>query len=213
MSLNRSLMTVFVQCLIGILFAASGAVALAEEQIMPQQEEDPCPFNTGAMAPAEMPASESDPLCLSMPPALARAATEWKQPATTNVKVQNRPEGEEDAPVGTKFKVTLLPIKDVYLPAKPNKMVKVRDFGGLLSFRSGKAGTYRILMSQYAWLEILDSTTYHLAGVFDSDKRLDTCSGMGRNVSFDLSANTRYWLQMSGVKEGAAAEIVISAPQ
>lgn len=212
MSLNHSLMTVFAQCLIAVLFAASGAVALAEEQIMPQQEEDPCPFNTGAMAPAEMPASESDPLCLSMPPALARAAAEWKQPVTINVKVRNRPESEEDVPVGTKFKVALLPIKDVYLPAKPNKMVKVRDFGGILSFRSGKAGTYRILMSQYAWLEIIDST-YMLAGVFDSDKRLDTCSGMGRNVSFELSANTRYWLQMSGVKEGAEAEVVISAPQ
>jgi len=212
MPLNRSLMTVFARCLIGGMFAASGAVALAEEQIMPQQEEDPCPFNTGAMAPAEMPTSESDPLCLSMPPHIARAAAEWKNPATITAQVLNRPESGTDVPTGTKFKATLLPIKNVYLPAKPNKMVKVRDFGGLVSFSSGKAGTYRILLSQYAWLEIIDPA-YMLAEVFDSDKRLDTCSGMGRNVSFDLSANTRYWLQMSGVKQGAEIEIVISAPQ
>lgn len=212
MSPNRSRMTVLMQSLIGILFAASGTVALAHEKIMPQQEEDPCPFNTGAIPPAEMPASESDPLCLSMPPDIARAAAEWKHPATMNVNVLKRPEGGADAPIGTKFKATLLPIIGVYLPAKPNKMVKQRDFAGLISFRSGKAGTYRILLSQYAWLEIIDSA-YLPAGVLDSDKRLDTCSGMGRNVSFELSADTRYWLQMSGVKQGAEVEVVISAPR
>lgn len=221
MSPNRSFMTVLMQSLIGVLFATSGTVALAheknmpqqQEQIMPQQqEEDPCPFNTGAIPPAEMPASASDPLCLSMPPDIARAAAEWKHPVTINVDVLSRPENGADVPAGTKFKTTLLPFKSVSLPAKPGKEVKVRDFAGLVSFRSGKAGTYRILLSQYAWLELIDPTN-RLAGVLDSDKRLDTCSGMGRNVSFELAADTRYWLQMSGVKQGAEVEVMISAPR
>lgn len=210
MLLNRKIQHFLMQSLIVVLFAAAGPAVRAEEQmIMQNDEEDPCPVNAGTAAPAD-----PDPqLCSTLPPDLARAAAEWERPdAPSIVNALNRSEGEANVPFGTKVKTKLFPFQDVSLLAKPNKSVKVKNFAGLLSFRTDKAGAYRFLLSQYAWLELIDASG-QLAVVLDADLRLDNCTGMGRNVSFQLDANTRYWLQMSGVKNGAELELVISAPQ
>jgi hypothetical protein len=209
MLLNRPFWIPLAQILAISLFTAWGAVALAQVPIMPEDEEEPCPLNAETAAPT----AEPGPLCSSMPADLARAAAEWSLPvAALNVRTLNRTEGDADIPLGTKVKVTLFPFKNVSLPANPGKTARMKDFAGLLSFHSGKAGTYRFLLSQYAWLEIIDASG-KLSVAMDSDRRLDTCSGMGRNVSFELAGNTRYWLQVSGAKRGAELELVISAPQ
>lgn len=209
MLLNRKLQHFLMQSLVVALFAASGPTVLAKDQIMQSDEEDPCPVNAATAAP-----TDPDPqLCSTLPPNLARAAAEWERPdAPLIVKALNRSEGDADVPFGTKVKAKLFPFKDVSLLSKPNKSVKVKDFAGFVSLHTGKAGAYRFLLSQYAWLELID-VSGHVAVVLDADVRLDNCTGMARNVSFQLDANTRYWLQMSGVKNGAELELVISAPQ
>lgn len=193
MSLDRSFLAALARCLSGMLLAASVTAALAQE------------------------ASTLPDPCASMEPDLLRAAAEWSRTAI-DAKVLDRPEGDADIPAGVKFRVTLFPSEKVTLPKNPrNPEANVAGYSGLVSFHTGKAGPYRILLNQYLWLEMIDASggvasVGIRAGVLDSNRRLNRCTGMGKNLSFLLSADTRYWLQMTGAKKGAVAEFVISAP-
>jgi hypothetical protein len=209
MLLKRSRLTLLMQSLIVVLCTTMGTLALAKEPMMSSDESEPCPLNSETASPN----AEPDALCSTMPADLLRAAAEWSKPAAAlSLKALDHAEGDADISVGSKVKVHLSPSQNVSLLINPGKTARVINFAGLVSFRSGKAGPYRILLSQYMWLETIDASGKP-AIVLDSNRRLDTCSGMGRNVSFDLAANTRYWLQMSGAKKGDEVELVISAPQ
>lgn len=193
MSPDRSSVTILARTLGGALLAAWGTAALAQ-------------------------ATPADPNCATMDPDLLRAAAEWSRPAI-DAKVLDRPEGDAEFTSGAKYKVTLLPSEKVTLPKNPrNPEANVEGFSGLVSFHTGKAGPYRILLNQYLWLEMIDASggvadVGLRAGILDSNRRLNRCTGMGKNLGFLLSADTRYWLQMTGAKKGPVAEVVISAPE
>lgn len=192
MSLDRSFLIALSRSLIGVLLASLGTAALAQ-------------------TPAE-----PDP-CATMDADLMRAAAEWSSPAI-EFKVLDKPEGDAELTAGVKVKVTLFPSEKVTLPKNPrNPEANVVGYSGLVSFRTGKAGPYRILLNQYLWLEMIDASggvadVGRRAGVLDSNRRLNKCTGMGKNLSFLLTADTLYWLQMTGAKKGPVAEVVMSAP-
>lgn len=188
MSFNRPVLTVFVPSLFSVLMMAWGPAALAQ-----------------------VPDPMTDPFCLSMPPDAARIASDWKHPAQ-KINIFARAEGDTDVPLDTKVKFTLFPSEKVVLPAKPELEGKVTGFSGLVSFRTGSAGGYRVSLNQYIWLEMMPHPSGPLADVLNSDKRMNNCTGMGKNLSFELAANTRYWLQMSGADK-AETELLISAPK
>lgn len=193
MSRNRTFLTVLLQSLIGVLLATAGC------------------------AQAQEPPKEPNPYCMDLEPDLARAAEEWSRPAI-DAKILDRPEGDADVAAGVKVRVKLFPSEKVILQKSPrNPEDNVVYYSGLVSFHTGKAGPYRIMLSQYLWLEMIDASGEEgvvgtRAGVMDSNKRLNRCTGMGKNLSFVLKANTRYWLQLTGAKKGAIGELVISAP-
>ena len=193
MSLTHRILKVLVQSMTGAMFAASGTLALAQEASL-----------------------ESNNYCLNLAPDLARAAKEWQRPAQDG-KVLDRPEGDADLPAGVKIKITLYPSEKVTLAMAPrNPEVNVAGYSGLVSFHTGKAGPYRVLMTQYIWLEMIDASGKTAAitvraGALDSNKQLNRCAGMGKNLSFDLAADTRYWLQLSGAQM-RPVELAISAP-
>lgn len=193
MLLIRPSLKTLLRSLIGVLLAASGSMALAQD------------------TPAQ-----PNPYCENLAPDLARAAKEWQRPAQDG-KVLDHPEGDADLPAGVKIKITLYPSEKVTLAMAPrNPEVNVAGYSGLVSFHTGKAGPYRVLMTQYIWLEMIDASGKTAAitvraGALDSNKQLNRCAGMGKNLSFDLAADTRYWLQLSGAQM-RPVELAISAP-
>lgn len=199
MSRKRTFLTVLLRCLIGVLLAAAGGCA--QVQNPPQAEQ----------------ANTPNPYCENLDTELARAVEEWRRPAI-NAKVLDRPEGDADVAAGVKVRVKLFPSEKVILAKTPrHPEANLIFYSGLASFHTGKAGRYRILLSQYLWLEMIDASGEEAmvgvrAGVLDSNKRLNRCTGMGKNLSFALKANTRYWLQLTGAKKGAIGEFVVSAP-
>lgn len=200
MSRNRSFLTVLLRSLTGILLVASAGCAQVQPQAQPPEVN-----------------LESNPYCLVLAPDLLRAANEWKQPSIDG-KVLDRPEGDADVPAGVKIRVKLFPSEKVALIRLPRiAEVRVPFYSGLASFQTGKAGLYRVMLSQYLWIEMIEpsgdlAVVGWRAGVMDSNKSLNRCTGMGKNLSFALKADTRYWLQLTGARQGAVGEFVISAP-
>lgn len=166
-------------------------------------------WGTAAQAQDVEPDPKTDPFCQALPPEPAMISAQW-QHTPKAIKVLTRAEGESEVFPGVKVKFTLFPSDKVTLPARPANIDKVKGFAGLLTFKTGKAGAYRISLNQYIWLEMLSDLSGPLAGVLNSDKRMNFCVGLGKNLSFELAGDTRYWIQMSGGDQ-AETEFLMSA--
>lgn len=82
-------------------------------------------------------------------------------------------------------------------------------FAGHVTLRTGRAGLYRVSASQRVWIDLVADGVPALA--VGSDKRL-RCAGIAKNLSFELTEDTRYSVQVSGGIE-AAIDILITPPE
>ena len=150
--------------------------------------------------------------CSEIPPDVARIGPGWKQPAQ-DIKVLAAAGDNQPIPLATKLHFDLLPMEQITIVWKPKNPRWMKNNGGLLSFRTGKAGRYWFVLDRYVWLEILpvDGSSPALQSA-KSHAAIDACYGTGKNVAFDLAADTHYWLQMSGT-EKVPTDLLIMPPQ
>lgn len=209
MLLGRLILKVMVP----VLLTTWGSAVLAEiPAAAPGSEETECFPRTQSVlhAPKAKPAPSSTKDCPLLSPARAQIVADWEGPAQ-QIQPLSRPEGDAPIPVGTKVKLTLFPSEKVSLIMEEEELKTVK-YAGLLTFRTGKAGNYRILANPYMWFEVAPTDAPEqivIAG--KSDKRLK-CYGIMRNITFELAADTRYWLQISGAPE-EEIEVLIAAPE
>ena len=164
----------------------------------------------GAAAAAEpaSPAVAAD--CQSLPPALAREVQAWRMEARA-VKVGTSTAAAPAIDLGHKYRLALAPDAEVMLRISPQRaMNPPAGFGGYVALQAGRAGAYRVSLDERAWLELVAEPSGRAAVVTHSDKRL-RCAGIVKNLSFELAAGTRYWIQLSGAGRDAA-ELMVSAP-
>lgn len=148
--------------------------------------------------------------CPPLSAARTKLVADWRLPAQ-QIKPLSRPEGDAPVPVGIKVKLTLLPSEKVSLVVQEEELKTVK-YAGLLTFRTGKAGGYRILSDPYMWFELVPTNAPdQTATAGKSDKRLK-CYGIMRNIAFELAADTRYWFQISGSPD-ADIEVQILPPE
>lgn len=209
------------KALLPVLFMAWGSVALADaltdapdaesEEVECFPRNQPVPDTTKGEAPAAAevkPTSVDD--CPPLSAARAKLVADWRLPAQ-QIHPLSRPEGEAPIPVGVKVKLTLFPSEKVSLIIQEEELKTVK-YAGLLTFRTGKAGGYRILSDPYMWFELVPTSTLdYPATAGKSDKRLK-CYGIMRNIAFELAADTRYWFQISGSPD-ADIELKILPPE
>jgi hypothetical protein len=109
---------------------------------------------------------------------------------------------------GQHVAVTLVPQNSVSFAAAPGRERRSEHpTGGLLFFKSGQAGRYRIALSSRHWVDVLDG-----------GKIIESRSHEGRNgctlphkvVEFELPANRDLVLQLSG-DSAATADVVVTA--
>lgn len=213
MSLDR----VMLKVLLPVLLAAWGSVALADVPVAASDadsEEVECFPRNQPELPLPSKGAEVKPPsiddCPPLSPARAKLVEDWRLPAQ-QIQPLSHPKGDAPVPVGTKVKLALLPSEKVTLVVQEEELKTVK-YAGLLTFRTGKAGGYRILSDPYMWFELVPVNALDQAAIAGkSDKRLK-CYGIMRNIVFELAADTRYWFQISGSPE-ADIEVQIVAPE
>ncbi|MES2096981.1 MAG: hypothetical protein V4459_09500 [Pseudomonadota bacterium] len=136
------------------------------------------------------------PVCTATaPPPVGLEA--WNEKATGVSPTTGKPEAVDLTPIGgVKFGVT------------PGRPPAAETFGGIYPVTIAKAGTYRIVLSAGAWIDLIDRTGASLKSVAHTEG--PACSGIRKIVDFDLVPGA-YTLQLSGAK--AAPVRVLIAPK
>jgi hypothetical protein len=111
--------------------------------------------------------------------------------------------------IGKHYTATLVPQPSVVFASPP---ARARDPGnasaGLLFFRSGKAGRYRISLASRHWIDVLDGGTA-IDSVGHEGKA--GCALLHKVVEFELPANRALTLQLSGA-DSKDVHLVITGP-
>jgi hypothetical protein len=117
------------------------------------------------------------------------------------------PGGEVTQPPGA-FKLALAPIADAKLPMAPTRAPKQANSnaGFVRVPGTAKAGTYRITLSEGAWIDVFQDGHDLKSGAFSG---VTGCEGVRKSVKFDLSASP-FVVEISGT---AAASISIAITQ
>ena len=111
---------------------------------------------------------------------------------------------------GKHFTATLLPQRSIGFVIAPSRPPKSPNpTGGLLFFRSGKAGIYRVSLTSRHWIDMLD-------GVKVIDSRAHQghadCQLLHKVVEFELPANRELTLQLSGDDAATVGMVITAVP-
>jgi hypothetical protein len=148
--------------------------------------------------------------CTSLPPALSREVVAWRGAA----QAARAGAAADSAPVvgaGRRYGLALVPGQQVALRIVPRRGApQASSFGGFVAIQSGPAGAYRVSLSERAWVEVIADASGVAAQAAQSDVRL-RCAGIAKNLSFELAAQTRYLLQLSGA-ERESVDVMVFPP-
>lgn len=164
---------------------------------------------TSQAANAQAPSTD-EAGCDALPPALAREGADWRQPA----RALRAGAGVRLAPVVTareRVSLTLLPAADADLAVEPRRDGGMTGgYAGFVAFRTGAAGAYRVSLDDRAWIEVVTADSSRPSVVTQSDKRM-RCFGVGKNLAFELAADTLYAIQVSGASRPGVG-LMVSPP-
>jgi hypothetical protein len=114
--------------------------------------------------------------------------------------------GEMQKPIDVAVMVTLMPFADAHLPMAPERAPKSPDaYAGFVRV-SGlpKPGTYRITLSQGAWIDVIQDG-HELKSITSSSAA--GCEGVRKSVKFELASGP-FIIQLSGTIAHAIAVAV-----
>lgn len=162
-------------------------------------------------SPSSMPAvTSASAECGSLPATVQRDGEDWRRPARA-VKATLQPDPDAAVGVRKRASVTLSSGAAMRLVVPPRgERSEAGGFAGFVAFRSGRAGDYRISIEDRAWIEVIAQASMSPAVVTQSDKRM-RCFGVGKNLAFELMADTLYFVQLSAASRPAIG-LLISPP-
>jgi hypothetical protein len=104
--------------------------------------------------------------------------------------------GEVSPPLATAVSVTLVPFADAKLPMAPSRTPKSPDSyaGSVRAAAPPKAGTYRITLTQGAWIDVIQDGHELKSSAFSG---ATGCEGLRKSVKFDLSP-APFIIELSG---------------
>jgi hypothetical protein len=109
---------------------------------------------------------------------------------------------------GRHFTAKMLPQRNIAFVAPPGRTPRSESpTAGLLFFKSGKGGAYRISLTSRHWIDVIDGAT--AIGSRDHQGR-STCKLLHKVVEFELPAQRELTIQLSG-DDAATVGIVVTA--
>lgn len=167
-----------------------------------------CALSSAAPPTEPQPASHTEEGCDSFTWNLAREFAAMNRPAILLAASADQKVNPQRLAEGQHVAVTLVPQNSVLFAAAPGRARKSENpSAGLLFFKSGHAGRYRISLTSRHWIDVLDG-----------GKPIESVSHEGRSgcellrkvVEFQLPANRDLVLQLSG-DAAATADLVVTA--
>jgi hypothetical protein len=159
---------------------------------------------------ARAPARSAEPECVSLPDAIERDGADWVKPARM-LQASAQPDPAVAIGLRERAALTLAADATVSLLVQPRGgPAQAGGYGGFVAFRSGPGGPYRVSLEERAWIEIIGQASAHPAVVTLSDKRMH-CFGVGKNLVFELAADTPYFIQLSAAARPAMG-LLVSPP-
>lgn len=109
-----------------------------------------------------------------------------------------------DAPIAGAALFSLRPEANAALPKPPERAQKPETFAGFINLKSLAAGTYEIVVSDYAWIDVLQAGNY----LKPMDHSGATgCDGIRKIMKFKVGAGDAV-VQFSGVADNAIKFLV-----
>jgi hypothetical protein len=167
-----------------------------------------CALCTATPLAAQQPGQHTAGGCDTFTWNLAREFAALKKPAILLAASADKKVNAERLAEGQHVAVTLVPQDSVSFAAAPGRQRKSENpTAGLLFFKSGQAGRYRISLSSRHWIDVLDG-----------GRTIDSRSHEGRSgcqllhkvVEFELPGNRELILQLSG-DDAATADVVVTS--
>ena len=114
--------------------------------------------------------------------------------------------GDMQKPLAAAVMLKLLPLADAHLPTAPSRAPKSPDtYAGFVRVPAlEKAATYRITLSEGAWIDVVQDGHQVKSGAFSG---ATGCDGIRKSVKFDLAA-TPFIIEISGTTAQAIAIVV-----
>jgi hypothetical protein len=159
-------------------------------------------------AHAQMPMPARDAACPAIPASPPPELKGWaqRQPLTAGTR-----KGGDDTPllmIGQAADVSLRPAETVFFANPLVKAVAPGDQGGLIAFRVGLTGTYRVALGAGAWVDVVRSGKL-LTSIAHGHG--PACTGIRKTVDFDLAPGD-YLLQLSAAHAPTVAVLIVHLP-
>jgi hypothetical protein len=165
----------------------------------------PC---TAATPAAPQPAAHTEEGCAAFTWNLAREFAAMKSPAILLAASADQKVNPLRLEEGQHVAVTLVPQNSVAFAAPPGRQRKSENpTAGLLFFKSGRAGRYRISLSSRHWIDVLDRGQ-PIESVTHEGR--SGCELLRKVVEFELPANRDLVVQLSG-DVAATADVLVTA--
>jgi hypothetical protein len=152
-------------------------------------------------------ASAQDEACADAPRVVAELRSAWSAASPTVDAARNA----SSAPVITharRVTVRLQPEGEVALRA-PGR--RTAGQAGIVNFTVPSAGTYRVMSSERAWIEVLSADGLPLP-VYMRPQRCLRGEGVQKELIYRLDAGQRYTLEMSAVAAPGLDLLIIAEP-
>lgn len=106
--------------------------------------------------------------------------------------------GKVGQPLAAAVKLTLSPLADAKLPTEPSRKPKMADsYAGFVRYAPPpKSGTYRVTLSDAAWIDVVQDGKPAKAIAFSG---VLACDGIRKSVKFNLAASP-FVVEISGTE-------------
>ncbi len=113
--------------------------------------------------------------------------------------------GEIGQPLTSACRLTLAAADAAKLPNPPTRAPKPGTFSGFVTVQAPpKAGTYRITLSEGAWIDVFQDGKEIKSGAFSGAQG---CDGVRKSVKFDLAA-TPFIIELNGTAKDSIAFVL-----
>ena len=116
--------------------------------------------------------------------------------------------GEVRTVSASAFALALVPAAAAALPQAPERVPKPGTFAGAVTFDVPHPGTYQVMLSDGAWIDLIQGGTARKPSAFSG---AGGCPGLRKVVRFDLDAG-HFVLQVSGSTQDRLRLIVEAVP-
>lgn len=153
--------------------------------------------------------AHTDQGCEALPPELAAEIAAMRGTAQPLEAIDSLGQVSTNVELSRRYDVTLTPQSAMRFPVPPARHRALPEAtAGLVYFRTGKAGRYRIGLTSRHWIDVLDN-----GKTIDSvtHRGHTGCALLHKVVEFDLPAGRILVLQFSGAAD-ATVGLVITGP-